>query len=146
MLTVKAIVTGHSRGLGAAIARELMSRGIPVLGIARGHSDALEAEFPALVTQVAVDLARPDALSRWLATGDLADFLDGCALALLVNNAGTVQPVGSLIGQAPADVATAVGLNVTAPLMLSAALATQQQAGASRILHIWLFAEPAYRI
>ena len=32
---IKAVVTGHTRGLGAAVAAELVARGIPVLGVAR---------------------------------------------------------------------------------------------------------------
>jgi nucleoside-diphosphate-sugar epimerase len=32
---IKAIVTGHSGGLGAALAADLLSRGIVVLGLAR---------------------------------------------------------------------------------------------------------------
>lgn len=136
MSPMKAIVSGHTRGLGAAIARDLMWRGIPVLGIARGSADELAQEFPDLFAQVAVDLAHPDAVQDWLATDNLRDFLDGCSLALLVNNAGTVQPVGPLTEQDPADVALAVGLNVTAPLMLSAALTRIQQPDACRILHV----------
>ncbi|HEY1044490.1 MAG TPA: SDR family oxidoreductase [Telluria sp.] len=133
---MKAIVTGHTRGLGAAIARDLMWRGIPVLGVARGHSGELEAAFPELLTQAAVDLANPLALQDWLATENLRDFLDGCSLALLVNNAGTVQPVGAPGDQDPAQVAMAVGLNVSAPLVLSAAVSTLQQSQSCRILHV----------
>ena len=136
MTAMKAIVTGHSRGLGAAIARDLLERGIPVLGVARSHSAELETAFPDLLTQVAVDLGQPGALAEWLAGTDLPDFLDGCPLALLVNNAGTVRPVGSLVDQDPLEVAAAVGLNVTAPLMLSAALARLQQPDGCRILHV----------
>lgn len=136
MSPMKAIVTGHTRGLGAAIARDLMWRGIPVLGIARGHSDALEGAFPELLAQAVVDLANPLALKDWLATEDLRNFLDGCSLALLVNNAGTVQPVGRLDAQDPVQVAMAVGLNVSAPFVLSAAVATLQQAESCRILHV----------
>jgi benzil reductase ((S)-benzoin forming) len=95
----------------------------------------LATSFPGLATQAAVDLGDPAALRDWLATGDLRNFLDGCSLALLVNNAGTVQPVGPLNGQDPVEVAMAVGLNVTAPLMLSAALAGMR-VDACRILHI----------
>lgn len=136
MSPMKAIVTGHTRGLGAAVARDLLWRGIPVLGIARGHSDELAAAFPELLAQVAIDFGQPPALQEWLATDDLRIFLDDCSLALLVNNAGTVQPVGPLGEQDPLDVAMAVGLNVSAPLMLSAALAHVQQPDACRILHI----------
>ena len=33
---MKAIVTGHTHGLGAALAHELLGRGIAVMGLARG--------------------------------------------------------------------------------------------------------------
>ena len=44
---LKVIVTGHSRGLGAALAENLLGRGHAVLGIARSANDALGARFPA---------------------------------------------------------------------------------------------------
>ena len=57
----KAIVTGHTRGLGAAIAAELQARGVAVLGLARGRSQQ------AGIDQVGVDMADPAALQAWLA-------------------------------------------------------------------------------
>ena len=53
---MKAIVTGHTKGLGAAIAAELLERGIPVLGLARGRA----ATASALLTQIEVDLSDTD--------------------------------------------------------------------------------------
>ena len=35
---MKAIVTGHTKGLGAALAGNLLARGVPVLGLARSRS------------------------------------------------------------------------------------------------------------
>lgn len=137
MSPMKAIVTGHTKGLGAAIASDLLRRGIPVLGIARGHADELALAFPGLLTQVAVDLADSARLLEWLAGAELPEWLDGCSLALLINNAGTVQPVGALPIQADAAVAGAVALNVTAPLVMSAAVASQCSGDCNcRILHI----------
>jgi benzil reductase ((S)-benzoin forming) len=123
---LKAIVTGHTHGLGAAIARELLARGIPVLGLARGHDAGLDGAL-----QVQLDLGDSDALAGWLAGGALAGWCEG--VTLLVNNAGTVQPVGSLAQQDALAVAQAVALNVAAPLVLSAAVAA---AGPCRILHV----------
>lgn len=136
MSSIKAIVTGHTRGLGVGIAAELLARGIPVLGVARGHAAQLAQAYPALLTQVRTDLGDPAQLGEWLAGDDLHDFLEDCPIVVLVNNAGTVQPVGALDVQAPAAVAMAVGLNVTAPLMLSAAVAKAQHPEECRILHV----------
>jgi NAD(P)-dependent dehydrogenase (short-subunit alcohol dehydrogenase family) len=132
---MKAIVTGHSKGLGAAIAADLMWRGVPVLGISRGHSDELSSQYPDLLTQVALDLSDPGQLLGWLAGDGLCNYLAGCPLALLVNNAGTVQPVGPLSVQDELAVAAAVGLNVAAPLIMAAAVA-RMRSGDCRILHI----------
>lgn len=129
---IKAIVTGHSRGLGAAIAESLLERGIPVLGIARATHRQLRGHHPELFAQYELDLADLAAIERWLASGMLANHLAGAGTALLVNNAGTVQPIGPLPTQEPAAVARAVALNVATPLMLSAAFATQAPAGAER--------------
>jgi benzil reductase ((S)-benzoin forming) len=89
----KVIVTGHTRGLGAAIAAELQSRGLAVLGLARGRSALAGIE------QAEVDMADPVALQAWLAGPALRDFLAGADAVYLVNNAGVVTPVGSLAAQ-----------------------------------------------
>lgn len=131
---MKAILTGHTRGLGAAIAEDLLARGIPVLGVSRNTNAKLAQRFPAL-EQVALDLADADALAHWLEGEQIAQFLDGCDTALLINNAGIVQPVGPLALQESTVIARAVSLNVTAPLMLSAAIAGSG-AAEKRILHV----------
>jgi NAD(P)-dependent dehydrogenase (short-subunit alcohol dehydrogenase family) len=133
----RAIVTGHSRGLGAAIAQALLQASIPVLGLARRPNPELAARFPGTFSQVEVDLADPVSLERWLNDGALAAYLSGSGSALLVNNAGIVQPIGPPGTQPLADIARAVSLNVSAVLMLSSAFV--QAAGSAverRILHI----------
>lgn len=133
----KAIVTGHSKGLGGAIAGELLSQGFDVLGLARSGNTVLAGRHGAHLVEVAIDLADTDALTNWLAGPDLARFLAGADLAVLVNNAGVVQPVGPLRVQSPADVARAVALNVAAPLMLSSAFAAvQPKPRDRRLLHV----------
>ncbi len=131
---MKAIVSGHTKGLGAALAEELARRGIAVLGLARGGAPALAARYPALIDEVALDLADNAALARWLEGPALTDFFRGSRVALLFNNAGTVQPIGALPHQDVAAVGQAIALNVGAPLMLAAALA--RLAGERRIVHV----------
>ena len=134
---MKAIVTGTSRGLGAAIAEDILVRGIAVLGIARQPNAALAARFGAHFTPVLIDLADTRALAELIADEALSEFLAGDEQSLLINNAGTVQPIGPLGGQGAAAVAQAVCLNVAAPLMLADAfVAATQAAGDRRILHV----------
>ena len=133
----KAIVTGHSRGLGAAIAATLLSRRIPVLGLARSVDERAAAQFPGLLEQVAIDLADSQALADWLAGDSLQRWLAGCASPILIDNAGTLGPVGPLDTQAPHAIARAVALNVAAPLMLAGAfVAATPDAGDRRIVHV----------
>ncbi|TCS36257.1 hypothetical protein EDC30_10774 [Paucimonas lemoignei] len=137
---MKAILTGHTRGLGAAIAGELLKRDIPVLGMARRDNADLASRHAGLLQQVQVDLANPEALSQWLASSALQDFIAKSRTVALINNAGTVQPIGAIADQDPHGIMQAVNLNVTAPLMLASALAaTSREAGSERelrILHI----------
>lgn len=130
MSAVKAVLTGHSRGLGAAIAAELAGRGIPVLALARQQGAATQG-----VTQVALDLSDTAALCAWLAGGTLKSYLADADTALLINNAGMLQPVGPLTGHDPAEIARAIGLNVATPLMLAAAVAALDVAE-RRVLHV----------
>lgn len=136
MISMKAIVTGHTKGLGAAVAAQLLSRQIPVLGVARGVSSDLASRFLVGCTQAQVDMGSVDLLRQWLHGQQLHDFLQGCDVALLINNAGVVQPVGAMHDQDCADVGMAVSLNVAAPLMLSAAVARAMHGRQCRILHV----------
>jgi benzil reductase ((S)-benzoin forming) len=134
MNNIKAILTGHTRGLGAALADHMLARGIAVLGVSRTRSDAHASN---LLEQVELNLADPAALAAWLATDALKRFIDGAHTVLLINNAGMLQPVGAIEGQDLNAISRAVSLNVAAPLMLSAAVAAASPAVADRrIVHI----------
>ncbi|RDU96814.1 SDR family oxidoreductase [Trinickia dinghuensis] len=139
----KAIVTGHTRGIGAALVDALRARGIDVLGIARSRrvpaaADASnQAALPGRFDEVELDLSDSGKLAQWLAGHTLAAFLSGAERALLVNNAGTLGPVGPSAVQPPADIASAVALNVAAPLMLAGAFsAVTANVPDRRIAHV----------
>ena len=128
---IKAVLTGHSRGLGQALARELVGRGVAVLGIARQATGRLPG-----VQEVALDLADLPGLESWLASGALADFYADARQALLINNAGCLQPMGRAGGLASGDMAGALAVNVGAPLLLSNAFLRDVRAGDRRLLHV----------
>ena len=132
-----AVVTGHTRGLGEAIAAHLLSQRIQVLGVARRRNADLAKRFGTALTEVELDLADSAALERWLDSGALTRLVGGSKLALLVNNAGVLQPVGPLETQDLEAVSRAVAVNVGAALVLSAAFAVATRGVSDRrILHV----------
>jgi benzil reductase ((S)-benzoin forming) len=129
-----AVVTGHSRGLGEAIASHLLARGIRVLGISRHCNPTLASRFSAL-EELTVDLADSFALARWLSGDVLERFVNGSRYPLLINNAGMLQPIGPAETQDVEAVSRTVAVNVGAVLMFSAAFAqTTMRAEERRIL------------
>jgi len=134
---MKALVTGHSRGLGAAIAETLLRQGVPVMGISRGSNAALRDAFGDALTEVELDLASGASTAHWLACGDLTRWLADGDRALLINNAGVVTPVAPPGKQGPAAVALAVSINVAAPLVLTDAFVqASEHMSERRIVHI----------
>jgi benzil reductase ((S)-benzoin forming) len=137
--SICAIVTGHTRGLGAALADDLLARGIRVLGIGRGEHPALAGRHATAFEQTVLDLADTAAIERWLATQALRTFIGDADCVLLVNNAGTVEPIASCGAQDAAAIARAIALNVAAPLIFANAVASREAAKAEasrRIVHV----------
>jgi NAD(P)-dependent dehydrogenase (short-subunit alcohol dehydrogenase family) len=135
--TSAAIVTGHSRGLGAAIAGQLLTRGVRVLGVARHANADLAARFPVAFAEHLLDLSDAGAVDDWLRSGSIDRYLAGAHTALLVNNAGVLQPLGPLEIQDVGRILGAVTVNVAAALALSAEFAAGTRSGLDRrILHI----------
>jgi len=114
-----AVITGISRGLGAALFDQLHARGDRVVGIGRRFTAAQEelaAAEPERVVLRTADLARPVSLP---AAPELRGWLSGSAFAALVHNAATVQPIGAIGTLPPQAVVGAVSTNLTAPMLLS---------------------------
>ena len=136
-MKIKAIITGHSRGLGAAIATNLVQRGIPTLGIARHTLPLADSLGPGLLEEITLDLADSMQLAGWLAGPTLANWVLGSSRVVLINNAGVLAPVGALPVQDAQAIAKAVSLNVAAPLMLASAVVSAGDPGQDRrIVHI----------
>lgn len=134
---VRAIVTGHTRGLGAALAAHLLQRDIAVLGLSRSRHPSLGAHAGDRFVEAELDLSDPARVEAWLAGDALGNFVAGASSVLLFNNAGTVEPIGPLDTQDAAAIARAVGLNVATPLMLASAIAKiASDTAEHRIVHI----------
>ena len=146
-----ALVTGASRGIGAAIARRLHADGAKVIihyGGSRDAAETLAAELPGSST-VQADLSAPDgpdALARAV-TDDLGD----AKLDILVNNAGVAEFVAFEDTDATV-IDRQYAVNVRAPFLLSKALGDRLADDASVVFTSSIVAKthfdgvPAYSI
>jgi len=134
------LITGSSRGLGEALARECLEAGHEVIGIARGRSDALARfarEQGQSLQQWQADLAEPLVIARhmgdWLRTQP-ADW----AAVHLVNNAGVIPTPGPVDAAPLETLSSAMRVGLEATLLISAAFleATRDWPGDRRILNI----------
>ncbi|MGO3860148.1 MAG: SDR family NAD(P)-dependent oxidoreductase [Neisseriaceae bacterium] len=109
------IVTGVSQGIGAEFVSQLLAQQAPVFGIARR---LIDVEHP-LYRGASADLSQHfDATA--LIQQALAFFAPfGLDTLVLINNAGTVAPMAISGNYPESAVASALHLNLTAPILLS---------------------------
>jgi benzil reductase ((S)-benzoin forming) len=111
-----AIITGVSRGLGAALAGELLRRGFVVLGVGRSANRDLEGDRY-LFAQI--DLADCAAIDSVLGPAFANLERIRPASVCLVNNAATVDSIG-MLGRLPAgEIASALATNLSAAVALA---------------------------
>jgi NAD(P)-dependent dehydrogenase (short-subunit alcohol dehydrogenase family) len=111
-----AIVTGVSRGLGAALAGELLERRFIVLGLGRTSNPALSGERYRFAQ---VDLAEAAAMDTLLAPGfkEIKELRP--ASVCLLNNAAIVDPIGVFGSLSSPEIASAAATNLAAPVALA---------------------------
>jgi len=113
------IVTGASRGLGRAIAAQVLSEGAHVLGISRREAEGLVGSPTATLEQWAADLADPLPVA-----GRLSDWLAGLARqqpvrVRLIHNAALLSEPGNVADAVPADQARSLRVGLEAPVALT---------------------------
>lgn len=134
------IITGSSRGLGEALARQSLEAGHQVIGIARGRSEALERvahERGLALQQWQADLAQPLVIAQHLGDWLKTQSTDWRA-ATLINNAGVVTTPGPVDGDTLESLSNALRVGLEATVLLSAAFlnATRHWTVERKILNI----------
>ena len=118
------ILTGASRGMGLAMAEQLLQKDALLVGISRtanSHLVDLAAHHGTLLTQWNADLSDPAPVARrlqdWLQGLNADDMLS----ATLINNAGVISELVPLREAKPDDLARALRIGLEAPMLLTSA-------------------------
>lgn len=124
------IVTGGSKGIGFELMKQLKRKGSKVIGIARTN----ENEITDMVT---ADLSQTDQLAGILANV-VEENRSSATSFTLINNAGTVEPIGLVGTIDESKMAQALAVNLTAPMVLSNAFISvlEKFEGRKRIVNI----------
>jgi NAD(P)-dependent dehydrogenase (short-subunit alcohol dehydrogenase family) len=134
-------LTGGSRGMGLAMARQLLHPEHQLICLARKRNDDLAAAAAAAgapLEQWQVDLGDPaqaaDQLADWLGKQSSGLYRQ----ATLINNAGVMPPIAPLSALAPAELLPALRVGFEAPMLLTAAFlgATEHWPAARKVLNI----------
>jgi 2-deoxy-D-gluconate 3-dehydrogenase len=129
-----ALVTGASRGLGAAIAVGLAAEGCAVVAVARSVDGLAELarSAPDAISTIAADLADERAVAGLV---DEAAARHG-RLDILINNAG-IAPAGEFLTQDPAVWERTFAVNVLTPMRLAQRAGRHfAQQGSGKILNV----------
>ncbi|WP_027015002.1 SDR family NAD(P)-dependent oxidoreductase [Comamonas composti] len=135
------ILTGASRGMGLAMARQLLAADRLLITLSRSTSEELAgvaAQSGGGIEQWSLDLAQPEAAARrlgeWLAGQQPGRY----ASATLINNAGVIPQIAPLSRLDAADIAKAMRVGLEAPMLLTAAFlaATEDWNGPRKVLNI----------
>lgn len=112
------IITGGGTGIGAALAKRLVSRSQKVLIVGRRANKLLETQNQcsdqSLIRTVVADVSKPEGRQAILDSLDKYEIVDN-----LVHNAAVLEPVGPLIDVTPEDWNKHMSINVEGPLFLT---------------------------
>lgn len=116
------MITGVSRGLGAALFDEFCRADDRVLALGRRFSDsqhAVQRAEPHRIRLRQTDLASPRSLPDG---AELARFADEANEVVLIHNAAVIEPFGAVGSLSPDQLTHAVAVNLTSPMLLTNAL------------------------
>lgn len=139
------VITGVSRGLGAALFDVCSARGDRILAVGRhftAEQQQLRDERPGDVTLFSTDVAD----AHWLPDHDtLRAFLRDSDEAVLLHNAAVVEPIGAVGKLSTEAITQAIAVNLTAPVVLTNSFLRAAPHGA-RLRVLFISSGAAHRI
>ncbi|MFT6604828.1 MAG: putative oxidoreductase [Halocynthiibacter sp.] len=116
------LVTGATRGIGAAMVEQLIGAGANILAVARDPSalDRLAQKYPGAIQTCAVDLAGPQATKT--VTDWVSQYHQDCSI--LINNAAIMEHVIYIDSSEDfsEEIDQEITINLNAPIKLSVAM------------------------
>lgn len=107
------LVTGASRGIGAALTRRLVGLGLRVYAVGRSRDALVKLATESGALPIVADVRDCDAIVAALGSA---------AVDVLINNAGAIPAVKPLQDLSPADIDAMIDVNLRAPVQLMRAL------------------------
>lgn len=135
------IITGASRGIGEAIAKQLISTQSHIVCVSRSGTKNLEQiarDANSTLRSIVFDLAATATITSLIDDIFQTIHLTETDSVFLINNAGVIQPIAPLEKCDTDDILTAIQVNYAAPMLLCAAFIahTKLFAGTKRIINI----------
>ena len=129
------VITGASRGIGAAAVRQFAAAGARVAALARSWPaiEALAGQIGAQVMPIVCDV------SSWPQTSAAMEAVSAKwgRIDVLVNNAGQIEPIARIADAAPQDWAQAVQVNLAGAFhAIRAVLPHMKAAGGGTIINV----------
>ena len=129
------VITGASRGIGAAAVRQFAAAGARVAALARSWPaiEALAGQVGAQVMPIVCDV------SSWPQTSAAMEAVSAKwgRIDVLVNNAGQIEPIARIADAAPQDWAQAVQVNLAGAFhAIRAVLPHMKAAGGGTIINV----------
>ena len=128
----RAFITGVSRGIGLALAKNLLERGIEVVGISRAQKSTMQdlSKYPNF-SYVSADLTSQEGFLA------VQEFLKNQKLTFdfIINNAGMMMPPCNLEQMSFHDIENVININLLVPIKLSSLLLPYCNKGA-KILNV----------
>lgn len=137
------VITGVSRGLGEALLNQFETdEDTTVLALGRGFTDAQRiAAGPRLILRHC-ELAEPSTLPH---ASELSELIADADEVVLIHNAAVVAPIGPIGDLEPDELANAVAVNLTAPMLLTNSLLAALPATARAVI-MFVSSGAAHRI
>jgi len=133
-MTTLTILTGTTRGLGAAMAEQLAQRGDHLVTLSRKVSPSLSEiaqKHHTTLTQIEVDLSNAQAVTQ--VASQLVSLLAGHAHVRFIHNAGIVTPIAQVQNLTNFDaINDAFNVNITSAIFLTAHVLASTPAATDR--------------
>lgn len=122
------VITGASRGIGAALAQHYSQAGHPVLAVGRTFDDT---PLPGTI-RVQADLSTPEGIQTVVDAARQS----GRAIWVLINNAGVQNALDFSTPPDATAIAREIAINLTAPVQLAGALIPLMQRPGGTIVNV----------